>query len=101
MLRWPCEFVPAHAMRTRTNGPYAKVSVGQRRLTGSPLAISAAADRLRKACAGARLRRCLACAIASARTCRACARAEMTRLTPEAHRAMLQIWLKGMLPRPC
>jgi hypothetical protein len=57
MLRWPCEFVPAHAMRSRANAPYAKVSVGQRQLTESLLAISAAADRLRRARAGARLRR--------------------------------------------
>jgi hypothetical protein len=55
--RWPCEFVTAHARRSRTNTPYAKVSVGQRQLTESLLAISAVADRLRKARVRARLRR--------------------------------------------
>jgi hypothetical protein len=92
---WRCEFVPARAMRTRTNAPCAKVSVGQRQLTESLLTTSAVEDRLRKARDGARLRRS-PCA-------RDCQRPHVPRVRTrrdaradaKAHQAMLQIWRKG------
>jgi hypothetical protein len=84
LRRSQCEFVPAHEMRSRANAPYANVSVGQRQLTESLLAMSAETDRLRKARAWCALTAlALRARIASARTCRACAREEMARLKPK------------------